>query len=153
MGQYPKTLSGALKFLKNYKVPVRYQPKAQEDLVEKAGLAFLQATGTAKATSDADNVSCFGCDKRHRLKDCPTLSKAQKNKAWEAHNKQVAAAATKSKSGVANLNVDKEKTGGDEAAGAATPSPEDRANFDAFMQSWGVNMFNVAPTPPTKLPR
>ena len=152
--KYPKTLSGALKFLKNYKVPVRYQPKAQEDLAEKAGLAFLQATGTAtaKATGDAGDVACFGCGKRRSLKDCPTLSKAEKNKVWEAHNKQVAANATRPKTGVANLNVDKEKESGDAAAGAATPSPEDRANFDAFMQAWGVNMFNVAPTPSHKAP-
>jgi len=34
IGQYPKTLSGALKFLKNYKVPVRYQQlKALDDHV------------------------------------------------------------------------------------------------------------------------
>jgi len=80
--QYPETLSGALKFLKNFKVPVRYQqPKEPDGHVKKAGLSFLNdaATGAGKATNyDPDDVACYGCGKRHRLRDCPSLSKAKK---------------------------------------------------------------------------
>ena len=104
-----------MKFLKNYKFHVRYQqPKAHDDQVEKVGLAFPQAAATGKATDkaseyDSEDVSCYRCGKRHRLKNFSSLSKVKKKAAYDAHNKQVAAAANKTKSGVANLNVDKEK--------------------------------------------
>jgi len=64
--KYPKTLSGALKFPKTYKVPICYQqPHDKDNNNNKAGLVFINTRGGNKGGGyyNPNDVAYYGCDK------------------------------------------------------------------------------------------
>jgi len=140
-----------VEFLKNYKRPVRYQqPKAPDNHIEKSGLVFLNAAAARASKSidyNPDDVVCYGYGKHRRLKDCTTLSKAEKKAAYDVHNKQEGNSSSQDRERRGQSQHRQIEGGDDDDAGAATPTPEEIAQFDAFMQAWGVSMFNAAPNP------
>ena len=82
----------------------------------------------------AESTTWYRCGKRHRLNDYPNLSKSKNEAAYNSHNNKVTTTVVKDKSGVTNFNIEDDKGRGDDKVGAASPSPEDRANLNASMQ-------------------